>query len=312
MSKNAGKYFLKGFQPNFENSYSNSFRYGKREQENEYNLEQKRLEEERKAAEKQKSMETVNRLLNNGISGQTLRGGKPYFVSDDKNTQMRLASTLPASELNRYQDLKKMFETKQEKTKYVYKENSPTAFIEDEEGRLTPTEEPNPTYRKKVKTTTKGEIDGLEATQIFYEDGTDEIIKTVFKSNDKRVKRTAINNNLKTINNIKKLKELYLESEGDETARRYVNSLTNETREKVYLQLNDKQKEFIDVHYNDLKNTYKSKGYKTLEEYESDAQDGILSATGEIIYDAVDDNAIEWEDAQGLLNYFELKYGYLR
>ena len=66
------------------------------------------------------------------------------------------------------------------------------------------------------------------------------------------------------------------------------------------------------MHYNDLKNTYKSKGYKTLEEYESDAQDGILSATGEIIYDAVDDNAIEWEDAQGLLNYFELKYGYLR
>ena len=313
MSKNAGKYFLKGFQPNFENSYSNSYRYGMREKENEYNLEQKRLEEERKAAEKQKSMETVNRLLDNGRSGQTLRGGKPYFVSDDKQTQMRLASTLPASELNRYQDLKKMFETKQEKTKYVYKENSPTAFIEEEDGRLTPSNEPNPTYRKKEKNRLTGDINGKKVTRITYEDNSFEDIPSPFSSGDKREKRTAVDNNLKVIKRINTLKELYSKSGAkDETVKRYINSLTNDTREKVYLQLNDTQKEFIDKQYNSLKNDYKKNGFNTLEEFEAAGQDEIFQGISESIYDAVDNNTIEWEDAQGMLNYYALKYGYLQ
>lgn len=245
---------------------------------------EQKIEDDRKATEKQKSSETVDRLLQNGRQLQTLWNRKPYFAADDEQTQMKLASTLSASELNRYQDLKKMYEKKP--LKYVYKENSPTAFIEEEDGRLTPTEEPNPTYKKNIP--------------------------SPFSSDDKREKRKAIDNNLKTINNIKKLKELYLKSEGDETARLYVNSLTNDTRKKVYLQFNDKQKEFIDKQYNSLKNDYKKNGFNTLEEFEAAGQDEIFKSISESLFNAVDNNTIEWEDAQGMLNYYELKYGYLQ
>lgn len=321
MSNNAGKYFLGGFQPNFARSFDTSYRGGQENKRKEYDLAQQKIEDDRKAAEqkieedrkateKQKSSETVNRLLQNGRQLQTLRGGLPYFAADDEQTQMELASTLSASELNRYQDLKKMFEKKP--LKYVYKEDSPKAFIEGPDGRYTLTEEPNPMYKKKEKNRLTGDINGKKVTRITYEDNSYEDIPSPFSSDDKREKRKAIDNNLKTINNIKKLKELYLESEGDETARRYVNSLTNDTREKVYLQFNDKQKEFIDKQYNSLKNDYKKNGFNTLEEFEAAGQDEIFKSISESIYDAVDNNTIEWEDAQGMLNYYELKYGYLK
>lgn len=329
MSKNAGKYFLKGFQPNFENSYSNSYKYGMRQKENEYNLEQKRLEEEQKRLEEEKKNKEWNdakNIMDRLYNGRQVNVNPPLDPNkkDGENVFPKFKNVpytpeevrsellnLKSEHLSRYKTINDL--TKPEQQKYVYKENSPTAFIEGKDGRLTPTEEPNPTYKKKIKTTMTGEINGKKATQITYDDNTTEIVDSPFSSGDKRVKRTAVDNNLKVIKRINTLKEQYLSQEPkDENVRRYINTLTNETREKVYLQFNDLQKEFIDSRYNKLKNTYKTKGYNSLEDFESATQDVIREDTNEAIYDAVDNNDIEWEDAQGLINYFDLKYGYLK
>lgn len=321
MSKNLGKHILGGFHPNFARSYDTSMRHSlysaEREENKKYNEEQKRLEDERKAAEQEKSMETVNRLLQGGRSGQTLRGGKPMFAPDSKQTQMNIMSGMSAADINKYQDIKKEFEPP--KDEIVYNPNLPTVYKKDPSGKLFDTGEPNPLFQDEVLETIQGKKNGRKASFITYKSGkTKEVISPFYDDVPKIEKRKLIDNYSKEIEKIETAKfdfqknnALYTEDEKT-NIKTLLNGRINEKRTELYYQFNDKQKAFIDAQYDELKNTAKEQGYSSIDEAESFSQDELrISVIGPVM-DMISNGKFDWEEGQAVLNYYKLKYGYIQ